>query len=120
MTNIFHILSYRYTAFFRTDAHSSVGPENRGSLVRSPAPPIFSPRIADSQCDRTHSSFTAVRCFDNVYVGKQPVAWKEYCVEYWLKVQESMDRCTGRRDITEIQLKTALNTIESIQCIFPL
>ena len=25
-----------------------------------------------------------------------------------------MDRCTGRRDITEILMKTALNTIQSI------
>ena len=32
-----------------------------------------------------------------------PVAWKEYCSVYWLKeLQESMDRCTGRHDITEI------------------
>ena len=23
--------------------------------------------------------------FENGYVGKQPVAWKEYCEEYWLK-----------------------------------
>ena len=54
-------------------------------------------------------------CFDDGYVGKQPVAWKEYCAEYWLKgPQESMDRCSGHRDITEILLKTALNTIESI------
>ena len=45
----------------------------------------------------------------------QPVAWKEYCAEYWLKeLQESTDMCTGRRDITEILLKTALNTIQSI------
>ena len=29
--------------------------------------------------------FTAVRYFDIGYVGKQPVAWKEYCAEYWLK-----------------------------------
>ena len=45
------------------------------------------------------------------------MAWKEYCAEYWLKeLQESMDRCTGRRNITEVQLKTAsqLNTIQSI------
>ena len=62
-----------------------------------------------------HSSLTAVRCFDNGYVGKQPVAWKEYCAEYWLKeLLESMNRCTGRRDITEILLKTALITIQSI------
>ena len=47
--------------------------------------------------------FTAVHCFHNGYVGKQPVAWKECCADYWLKeLQESMDRCTGRHDITEI------------------
>ena len=40
---------------------------------------------------------------------------KKYCAEYWLKeLQESMDRCTGHHDITEIVLKTALNTIQSI------
>ena len=32
--------------------------------------------------DRTHFSLTAVCCFDNGYVGKQPVVWKEHCVEY--------------------------------------
>ena len=33
----------------------------------------------------------------------------------WLKeLHESMDRCTGRRDLTEILLKTALNSIQSI------
>ena len=43
------------------------------------------------------------------------MAWKEYFAEYWLKeIRESMDRCTGRRDITEILLKTALSTIQSI------
>ena len=42
------------------------------------------------------------------------MAWKNYCAEYWLKeLQESMDRCTGCHDITEILLKTALNTIQS-------
>ena len=59
--------------------------------------------------------FTAVHCFHNGYVGKQPVAWKECCADYWLKeLQESMDRCTGRHDITEILFKTTLNTIQSI------
>ena len=48
-------------------------------------------------------------------VGKETVAWKEDCAEYWIKeLQESMDRCTGRRDMTEILLKTALNSIQSI------
>ena len=60
----------------------------------------------------------AVRCFDNGHVGKQTVAWTEYCAEYWLKkLQESMDRCTGRRDITEIILIMALNTIQPINCV---
>ena len=44
--------------------------------------------------------------FDNGYVGKQPVAWEEYCAEYWLKeLGESRDRCTGRHNLTEILLK---------------
>ena len=46
--------------------------------------PVFFPRIHDSHCDRIHSSLIAVRCFDNGLVVKQPVAWKEYCAEYWL------------------------------------
>ena len=81
--------------------------------VRSPARPIFYPRIDGSHCDSIHSFLTAVCCFDNGYVGKQPVAWKEYCAEYWLKeLQESMDRCTGRRDMTEMLLKRAISTIQ--------
>ena len=40
---------------------------------------------------------------------------KKFCAEYWLKeLQESMDRCTGRLDMPEILLKTALNSIQSI------
>ena len=46
------------------------------------------------------------------------MAWEEYCAEYWLnELQESMDRCTGCRNITEIQLKTALHII-SFKCTF--
>ena len=71
---------------------------------------IFFPRTDDG-----HSPLTAVHSFDNKYVGKQPVTWIEYRAEYWLKeLQESMDRCTGLRDVTEILLKMALNTIKSI------
>ena len=40
-------------------------------------------RTDDSQCDRIHSSLTPVHCFKDGYVGKQPVAKKEYCGEYW-------------------------------------
>ena len=40
---------------------------------------------------------------------------KECCAEYWInELQESMGKCTGRRDIIEILLKTALNTLQSI------
>ena len=42
--------------------------------------------IDSSHCDTFHSAFTAVHCFDNGYVGKQPVGWKEYCAEYWLTI----------------------------------
>ena len=35
-------------------------------------------------------------------LGKQPVAWKEYCWECWVKeLQESIDRSTGCHDITQ-------------------
>ena len=52
-----------------------------------------------------HSSLTIVCCFDNGHVGKQPVAWKEYGAQYWLKeLQESIDRCSGRCNIIEILL----------------
>ena len=49
---------------------------------------------------------TAVHCFDNAFVEKQSVTWKEHCVEYSYKeLQESMCRCPGR--IAEILFKTA-------------
>ena len=91
---------------------SLISDQHCRSLVRSPAWPIFFPKIDDSHFDRIHSSLTSVRCFDNGYVRKPPVAWKECCAECRLKeFQESMDRYTEGRDITEILLKTALNTI---------
>ena len=54
-------------------------------MIRFLARPIFFLRIDDSHFDRIRSSLTTVCCFENGYVGKQPVAWKEYCVKYWLK-----------------------------------
>ena len=48
-------------------------------------------------------------CFDNGYVGKQPVALKENFAEYWLKeLKESMDRLSGRRKRTKVLLKRSL------------
>ena len=72
----------------------------------SPVRSLFFPRTNDSLCDRIHSSLTAVSCFDNGNVGKQPVVGKEYCAGYWLKeLQESMNRSPGQCNITEILLK---------------
>ena len=94
-------------------SRSSTGLENRRSPVPSRASPIFFPRIDDNHCNRIHSSLTAVRFFDNGYVGKQPVGWNENFAEYWLReFQENIDRYTG--DITEVLLKTALNTVQPI------
>ena len=48
----------------------------------------------------------ALRLYPYALSGEQPVAWKEYCEEYWLKAQQkSMYTCTGSPDITEILLK---------------
>ena len=67
-----------------------------------------------NHCD-IHSSLNAVFWFHNGYVGKEPVASKKYCMDYWLKrLQERMDRCSSHHDVTKIMLETALNTIQSI------
>ena len=67
---------------------------------------MFLSRIDDSHCYRIHSPIISVRCFDYDYVGKQQVASKEYCADYWLKeFQESMGRFTGCRDIANILWK---------------
>ena len=43
-----------------------------------------------------------------IYVGKQTVAWKEYCARYWLKgPQTCMDKYPDGCNITEIRLKMA-------------
>ena len=73
----------------------------------------FNPRLSQHSfrglmiaTDRIHSSLTEVHCFDNGYVRKQLVAWKEYCAEYWLKeLQESM---TGA-----LAVAITLNTVEN-------
>ena len=38
----------------------------------------------------------------NDYVGKQPVAWKEYWSTCKKELQESMKTCIGCHDITEL------------------
>ena len=62
------------------------------------------------------SFLNAVHCFDKGYLGKHPVAWKEYCVVYWLKeLQGNSDRCTGFHVITKILLQTALTLFQTSQ-----
>ena len=74
-----------------------------------PSSAIFFLGIDDSHCNRIHPSLNAVHCFDNGYAGKQPVAWKEYCAEYWLKeLEESMDRCICHCNITKMVLKNGV------------
>ena len=88
--NVFFIFSPNRLNFsqhiFKPSPHNLVG-KHRGlenwSLVRPPAQPIFFQRIDGSHCGRIHSSLTAFHCLDGGYVGKQPVTWKEYCVERW-------------------------------------
>ena len=40
-------------------------------------------RIDGRLCDRIHCSLLAVHCFNDGYMGRQLVAWKQYCAEYW-------------------------------------
>ena len=71
----------------------------------------------DYHFDRICSFLTADCYINNGYEGKQSLAWRENCAEYWLKRnsrQASENGCTGFHNITEIMLKMALNTIQSI------
>ena len=58
--------------------------ENRSPLIQSPAWPTFFPRTDDSHCDRVHFFLTPLCCFDNGYVGKQPVAGKKNSSKAWI------------------------------------
>ena len=89
--NIFFPMCHQVykSALCKAEPHSSVGSvldlRTGSRWFDPPAQPIFFPRTDDSHCDRIHFSLITVHCFDNGYLGKQPVAWKEYCAEYWLK-----------------------------------
>ena len=52
-----------------------------GAGGRSPARPIFFPRINDSHCDMIHSSISLCHCFDEGYVEKKPEISTCYCVK---------------------------------------
>ena len=96
-----HISANPLSPVVRSVAYRTWESEVVGSI---PGSDIFFPRIDDSHCDMVHSSPTAIHFFVNDYIGKQPVARKEYCAEYWLKeLQEKrMGICIGRRNIPEI------------------
>ena len=52
-----------------------------------------------------HSSLKLDLCFDDIFVGKQSVAFKEFCAKNWYKkLEESMDGCTCHLKITEMML----------------
>ena len=54
---------------------------------------------------RIHSSLKLDHRFDDIFVGKQSVAFKEFCAENWCKtLQESVDGCTCHLKITEMML----------------
>ena len=59
-----------------------VGEYGPWSLVQALTRQIFSLKTNDS-LNVTWSSLTAVQCFDDGYMGKQQVAWEEYCADYW-------------------------------------
>ena len=62
---------------------------------------------------------TPDHCFNNSCVGKQPVAWKEYCVEYFYRrPKQSKGRQIGRHNITEIILIAALKNKKAIMALY--
>ena len=69
------------------EPHSSVG-----SVADLRLGQYFFPKIDDSNCDRIHSSLTAIRCFDNGYAGKHQMAWKGVLVK---KKKNSWKAWTG-------------------------
>ena len=92
---------------------SRIGQFLSGVAGSIPGTANLSPWIDHGFYDRIQLSLTIL--FDDGKLGKQPVTWKKYCAEYMLKkIRDSMERNTGRCDITEEILETALNTIQSI------
>ena len=97
---------------------SNSQPPGHESDKHTTEPPVYRHSFGRLMIALGQDSFLSHHCplFRPRLVRKQPVAWKEYCAEYWLKeLQESMYRCTGHHHITKILLKMALNTIQSLQ-----
>ena len=84
--------------YLESPARKWCGLSIQGLCVWTKARQTCFPIIDKSHCDKHHSSSTNGL---TVYVEKQPVAWKECCVEYWCaKARKHMSRWTGCRDIT--------------------
>ena len=101
MLTLYHtVLSFKYPSTSpRGLVHNVEDLRIEGHRFKALARPIFFLRIDDSHCNRIHSSLTAICCFDNGSVRKQPVALKEYLADY----------C-----VTEITLKTLLTLCQMI------
>ena len=66
--------------------------------------------IDDNHCDRIHSAVIAVCCCGKAASGLKRIL----CGLLVKKRRESMNRCTGRRYITEAMFKTTSYTIHSL------
>ena len=87
---------------------------SRAPVAQSVATPAVNPGVV---CSANFLSTCVIRLppMGLVYVEKQPVAWEDCCVENWCgKTRKCMIRWTGRRDITQKLLKTALNPKQSM------
>ena len=83
------------------------------------AGPIFYPRINNTHGDRIHSYLSPVSIVSSM-VMLESIQWLgKNIVHRWLKeLQERVNWCTGGCDMTEITLKVALDTIQSINQSF--
>ena len=95
------VLCYLVLEGFEPSPCNSVGSVvglKTGSLI-SGLPSFFS-RLDNGHCDSIHSTLTADHCFDNIFLGKQPVAWKNIVRSTGTKeAQGKHGWCIVRRDI---------------------
>ena len=86
--------------------------EDRYVTSLGPRPIAFFPTFDQSLCDKRNSSSAKELRVD---VEQQQVAWKDCCMEYWCKkARNYMGRWTGRGDMTDLFLETALNYNQQI------
>ena len=114
LIQLFIRLQFFYFSKLKAVADDKINVIQHEVPVSFQARPIFFLRIDDSHSYRIHSSLTDVRCFDNGCGEAASGLERTLCRVLVKELLESMDRCSGLRDITEILLKTALNTIQLI------